>query len=295
MLPGVDSGMALHFRSDDQVWRIEVSAKGAGEPDDVTFLGFEVCGPDALAALRRRLRETGVVTTDLEPSVLAARGVSGMFSCRDPDRLQVEFYWGRMVRGEAVGFAHDYLDRAQAPVVPDLVRHAIAATALVVRVNRRATEAHSEPTTPDAPPPESLVPFRPPFAFYDHTDARYVVGQEWLTRSETRTLLWSSVACGRPLDALQLAYVCDVSPPRAFYGIDGPRPCPTVTLSLYVHATDEELAGCGHDYILADVIGTRIGHSLAGSRGNFWSGNGTLLATTEQLQWVKAAVPGLAA
>jgi 2,3-dihydroxybiphenyl 1,2-dioxygenase len=93
-------GNGLRFRNDDQVWRIEVNSAKAGEPDDVSFLGFEVASRDELAALRARLREAGVVTMDAEPSVINTRGVTDMFSCRDPDGLLVEIYWGRMVRGE---------------------------------------------------------------------------------------------------------------------------------------------------------------------------------------------------
>jgi acyl-CoA thioesterase len=171
----------------------------------------------------------------------------------------------------------------------------IAATALIVRVHKRETEQRTEPKMPEAPPPESLAVFRPPFAFYEHTDTHYVVGQEWFTKAATRTLMWSRVASDRSLDPVQLAYLCDVSPPRAFYVIDGPRACPTITLSLYVHASDDELAGCGHDFILADTIGTRIGHSLAGSRANLWARNGALLATSEQLQWVKSRSPAATA
>ena len=170
----------------------------------------------------------------------------------------------------------------------------IAATALVVLVNRRETEQRTEPQMPEAPAPESLEVFRPPFAFYEHTDTHYVLGQEWFKQSETRSLIWSRVASDRPLDAAQLVFLSDVNPPRAFYIIDGPRPCPTITLSLYIHASDEELSACGHDFILSDTIGTRIGHSLAGSKANLWSRNGALLATTEQLQWVKSRAATLA-
>jgi len=163
----------------------------------------------------------------------------------------------------------------------------LAATALVVLVNRFDTEQRTEPQMPEAPAPESLAVFRPPFAFYEHTDTHYVLGQEWFKQSGTRSLIWSRVASDYPLDPAQLAFLCDVNPPRAFYVIDGPRPCPTITLSLYIYASDDELAACGHDFILSDTIGTRIGHSLAGAKSNLWSRDGALLATTEQLQWIK--------
>jgi acyl-CoA thioesterase len=162
----------------------------------------------------------------------------------------------------------------------------VAATALVVLANRRETEQRTEPQMPEVPAPESLEVFRPPFAFYEHTDTYYALGEKWFMQSESRSLIWSRVASDHPLDPAQLVFLCDVSPPRAFYLIDGPRPCPTITLSLYIHASEDELAACGRDFILSDMIGTRAGHSLAGAKANLWSRDGVLLATTEQLQWV---------
>ena len=92
---------------------------------------------------------------------------------------------------------------------------------------------------------------------------------------------------GRAIDAVQLAYLADIGAPRVFYISSGPRPSATLTLSLYIHATPEELALCGDGYVLSDMVGTRIESSTVGSKANMWSQSGALLATTEQLCWFR--------
>lgn len=100
LMPSAEDGEALRFRIDDQAWRIEVESRKTGDEDDVTFLGFEVSSPDEHKALRARLNDAGVVTSDGEPTMITARGVTDMFTCHDPDGLQVEIYFGRMLRTE---------------------------------------------------------------------------------------------------------------------------------------------------------------------------------------------------
>jgi acyl-CoA thioesterase len=58
-------------------------------------------------------------------------------------------------------------------------------------------------------------------------------------------------------------------------------------MSTYFLAAPEELAAVADDYVLSEAEGTRIEHSLVGSRSRLWSRQGSLLATTEQLCWFK--------
>ncbi len=55
---------------------------------------------------------------------------------------------------------------------------------------------------------------------------------------------------GRKVDHVQLAYFADQLAPRALFWSDGPRPTATITLSVFFHATDEEINAVGDDYIL---------------------------------------------
>jgi acyl-CoA thioesterase len=163
----------------------------------------------------------------------------------------------------------------------------LAATATMVLAKRRESQVFTEPTMPDAPPPESLPIFHPPGApVFAHNDMRIVSGSSF-NQNSTHSLVWEREASGRRLDAVQLAYLCDIGAPRVFYVSDGPRPSSTVTLSLYIHATDAELSACGDDFILSDMIGTRIEHSTVGESSKLWSRSGKLIATSEQLCWFR--------
>lgn len=94
LMPGEVAG---RYRLDDLAWRIAVEA---GEADDVAYVGFEVAGPAELDALRERLTAAGVAVGNGDPDLLADRGVLGLISCRDPDGLTVEIFYGPTLRTE---------------------------------------------------------------------------------------------------------------------------------------------------------------------------------------------------
>lgn len=89
---------ARRFRIDSQAWRISAES---GDEDDIGYVGFEVADADSLAAVRHRLTAAGVPTVDGDPSVILERRVTGMFSCQDPQGLQVEIYYGPALATEA--------------------------------------------------------------------------------------------------------------------------------------------------------------------------------------------------
>ena len=91
----------------------------------------------------------------------------------------------------------------------------------------------------------------------------------------------------RRLDHIQLAYLADQYAPRSFFWGVGLRPSATITMSVYFHATDDELAEAGTDYILNEASGTRGSHATSGQQARLWSRTGALLATTEQLAWYR--------
>lgn len=163
----------------------------------------------------------------------------------------------------------------------------IAATATVVLSNRRASDGFTQPECPEAPAPELLEDSALELTFGKQTDIRYVIGMPWLNQPTTRSLIWEREKSGRCMDAIQLCYLSDIGAPRVFYISDEPRLSATLTLALYIHASDEELIECGDDFILADMIGTRIEQCTTGSKTHLWSRSGKLLATSEQLCWFR--------
>lgn len=95
LMPGESAG---RYRLDELAWRIAVEP---GEADDLAYVGFEVAGLAALDALRGRLTDAGVAVGAGDPDLIAQRGVLGLISCRDPDGLTVEIFYGPTIRTEA--------------------------------------------------------------------------------------------------------------------------------------------------------------------------------------------------
>lgn len=97
LMSAESAGGATRLRMDDQAWRFALEA---GDQDDIAYVGYEVAGPEALRSVADRLTTGGVAIGNADPDLLAERGVLGLISCRDPDGLQVEVYYGPTLRTE---------------------------------------------------------------------------------------------------------------------------------------------------------------------------------------------------
>lgn len=162
------------------------------------------------------------------------------------------------------------------------------ALATLVLSNRRESDRFDELRMPAVPDPETLEQFRPPSGrFGDRMDIRPALGHPPFDQPNTRSLFWVREETGRPVDAVQIAFLADIGAPRIFLRSSAPRPSATLTLSIYFHATAGEFERVGDDYLLSELIGTRAEASTFGSRGELWSRHGTLLATMEQLCWFR--------
>jgi acyl-CoA thioesterase len=164
----------------------------------------------------------------------------------------------------------------------------LAATAFVVMTTRRETDEHVECAMPSVEDPGSLTEFHAPGSQGQQTVMLVPPSVAEYGRGDTNTYHWIRTTDPRPLDHLQLAYLADQQAPRSFYFPGaGPRLSATLTLSVYFHAVDDELAAVGTDPILNESVGTRGVRSTAGQQSRLWSGSGQLLATTEQLCWYR--------
>jgi acyl-CoA thioesterase len=163
----------------------------------------------------------------------------------------------------------------------------VAATASVILTRRRESDRFTEGAMPNVASPESLPIVHPPPTFGATIDMRIASGSECFNQPTTRTIAWQREMTGRPLDAVQIVYLSDIGWPRVFAISPAPRPSSTITLSVYIHATATQFAAYGDDYVLCDMIGTRIEHSTVGSKASLWSRSGELFATTEQLCWFR--------
>lgn len=164
----------------------------------------------------------------------------------------------------------------------------LLASASVVLTARRPSEEHDQWTRPDAPEPDTLEEFHAPGTQGQQTELRRLSGTEdAFGQGDTQTSAWIRMVSGRPHDHVQLAYLSDQFAPRSFYWGVGPRPSATITMSVYFHATADDLAEAGGDYLLNEATGTRGAQGTSGQQGRLWSRSGALLATTEQLAWYR--------
>ena len=164
---------------------------------------------------------------------------------------------------------------------------ALLALATVIFAHRRPSDAFCEQAMPDAFAPETLSPSGPPEPFAANLDLRVALGAKYLDQSSSRSLTWEKEVSDAPLDELQIAMLSDIGPPRIFYYSQSPRPSATSTLSVYFHATPEEIATCGNDFVLSDMVGTRGEQSTFGTKKDMWSRSGNLLASSEQMCWFR--------
>ena len=221
--------------------------------------------------------------------VLLGAAVRTFGGTASPSALTVN-YLGAVPPGDDVVVTAEHLgggrsiDHWRAEVRP-MSGEDVLASALVALTNRRASDPHQQWHMPDVPDPDALERIYAPSPQGDNSDIRWVSGE--YGSGDSRGVMWVRDVSGRPVDHVQLAYFADQYAPRTFLWGDGPGPSATITLSVYFHATGDEIAAVGDDYILNEATGTRAEHSTSGQQARLWSRDGTLLATTEQLCWYR--------
>ena len=172
---------------------------------------------------------------------------------------------------------------------------AVGVHAIVTMARRPQTPSFAFASMPDAPPPESLPAPPPPTdeaRYGGATFERRSLDSFPVTRSDSsRSLMWMRSRSG-PLDKALLGMATDNSAPRAMYALGHAVRTTTLSLTAYLHATTEELAEIGDDFILVECEGRVGGGGASDERSSYWSRGGKLLATSEQLAWYREARPG---
>jgi extradiol dioxygenase len=91
MLGGEPRGGSTKLRLDERGWRIALVPAAA---ERLAFIGWEVAGAGALAALKQRLAQTSWSLRDASPAELSERQVQAMAWTVDPAGSRVEFFYG---------------------------------------------------------------------------------------------------------------------------------------------------------------------------------------------------------
>ena len=162
--------------------------------------------------------------------------------------------------------------------------------AVVTLARRPETPAFAFAVMPEAPDPESL-PHARPFGDGEHFGAsaferRTLEGFPPQVGPNSRSLAWVRSMRG-PLDKALLGMITDNSAPRAMYALGPTINTTTLSLTAYLHATVEEIAAVGDDYILVECEGRVGAGGASDERSSYWRRDGKLLATSEQLAWYR--------
>jgi hypothetical protein len=163
--------------------------------------------------------------------------------------------------------------------------------AIVTMAQRPQTPEFVFARMPEAPDPESLPSFQAPGGQMHYGavafERRMLDGAlPTSPTGDSRTLAWvRSRRAG--LDKALLGMITDHSAPRVMYALGPTVMTTTLSLTAYLHATAEEIAQVGDDFILVECEGRVGGRGASDERSSYWRRDGKLLATSEQLAWYR--------
>ena len=164
---------------------------------------------------------------------------------------------------------------------------------MITMARRPPTAPFAFATLPQAPSPDQLPsPDHPAGPLHFGASAferRTLDGFPPKPGGDSRSLAWVRPRNG-VWDKALLAMVTDNSAPRAMYALDRVMTT-TLSLTAYLHASVEQIAALGDDFILIECEGRVGGGGASDERSSYWSRDGRLLATSEQLAWYRQAPP----
>lgn len=169
----------------------------------------------------------------------------------------------------------------------------VSVHAIVTLARRPPTPPFAFASLPQAPSPEDLPsPDHPAGMTHFGASAferRTLDGFPPKPGGDSRSLAWVRPRSGT-WDKALLAMVTDNSAPRVMYALDRVMTT-TLSLTAYLHAQTDELAALGDDFILIECEGRVGGGGASDERSSYWSRDGRLLATSEQLAWYRQMPP----
>lgn len=175
----------------------------------------------------------------------------------------------------------------------------VTTTATAVFGIRRDTWSDLELSMPAVPGPDAaeVVPqiFPDFIAWGRNYDLRFVAGAvpdieptaEIPENPDSVSTLWLRDTPARPLDFASLTAMSDAFYPRVFLRRGRYLPAGTISLTVYFHATAEELDAQGTEFLLGRAHANRFGHGHFDQIAHLWGHDGTLLATSHQLVYFK--------
>ena len=168
-------------------------------------------------------------------------------------------------------------------------------TATVFTAVRRETwSSSSEMAMPQAPRPADLPPSdrRGRVEWINRYDMRFIDGgfpPAWDggEAKDSRTQIWVRDNPPRPLDFASLTAMSDIFFPRLWLRRASFGPLGTVSMTVYFHASAQQLAETGDGYLLGQAQGQGFRAGYFDHSAQLWNEAGELLATTQQIVYYK--------
>lgn len=166
-------------------------------------------------------------------------------------------------------------------------------TATAVTAARRETWSVDELVAPDMPTPEAVG--KPNMAAlvewvrrYDIRITEGAIPTAWDGSGDaSRTTLWMRDEPARPLDFCGLAAMADVFYPRVWLRRATRVPAGTVSMTVYFHAGDAQLAAVGTGWLKGQASAQTFLNGFFDQTAQVWSEGGQLLASTHQVVYFK--------
>ena len=170
---------------------------------------------------------------------------------------------------------------------------AVMATATVVTALRREVWHRQDLTLPSVPAPETIAPVRlfHEVEWVNRYEFRLLEGgvpQTWDdTERDSQTRMWLRDAQGRALDLTAIASMSDAFYPRIWLRRAKRVPTGTVSLSLFFHASEQELAALDDPQVYGQARAQDFRHGFFDQTAHFWSRSGLLLVSAHQIVYYK--------
>lgn len=167
-------------------------------------------------------------------------------------------------------------------------RDAVVIQAMAVMGVRRALWGKLQATRPGMPPPESLERRLPRVGirWLERFDSRYLQALTDPPDIDAPVLDWVRDDPPRPLDYPALASLADSFYPSIYALMQKRVPIATVSMNTYFHASAEELAAVGSDYLLGVTRSQVFDAGFFDCDSQLWHGE-RLICTTQQVVWYR--------
>lgn len=165
----------------------------------------------------------------------------------------------------------------------------LAFSADLVMTMRRASDLQFNQEMPEVPAPDGIPPMgaaelAPKWMM--HFDQRMFKGRPFAKNLQPLTRTWLKFEDDRPFDTKGVISMVDTPMPRIFFITDTPRFGSTVSFSVHILASEEQIASkTGH--LLLEAESAAVFDGSYDQRARLWSNDGALLAVSNQLAFYR--------